>query len=200
MSAWLPNNAYLASAIVYPSAPNGEAYVTIANGTSGSVEPTWPLTGGSVVDNTITWLTGTTFREQLVAGIMAVLTQFIAANPTMLRKVYGARPGSLAGSELPAAYIGSRDATFTYPNSIRQTHFTVIVGVVDAVPDGPQAVARHDILLDGLVGAFTRAYHAASGTSLLKLDASSQVPLSEGVTQLLEEELTLTGDIAEGRT
>src|ERR1035437_296620 len=136
MSTWLPNNAYLASAIVYPTVPNGEAYFTPANGTSGATEPTWPLTGGTVGDNTLTWLTGTTFREQLVAGIMSVLTQFIAANPTMLRKIYGARPGSLAGSELPAAYIGSRDATFTYPNQMRQSHITVIVGVVDAVPDG----------------------------------------------------------------
>ena len=199
MSVWLPLTAYLASALVTPTVANGEAYFTTAAGTSAAAEPIWPTTGGSVADGTITWKTGTTFREQLVTGIYATLNNFALANPTLLRRVWKARPGSFAG-ELPLAYIGSRDATWIYSAGVRQWHATPSVVVVDAVPDGPEAEARMDVLIDGLIDAFTRDYHGVSGTSILQANGVTELDMSDSGTHLLGEQIQLTGDIAEGRT
>ena len=112
--AWLPSHAYLVNSIVSPVTPNGNAYFTRAPGTTGVTEPTWPTNGGSVVDGGITWDTGSTFREQFVGAMITFLLGFAAANPTLLRKVYAARPGSLVAGDLPAAFIGDRDATLVY--------------------------------------------------------------------------------------
>jgi len=54
---WAPNTAFSLGTRVYSTVPNGRVF-TSTGGTSGAVEPVWPLTPGqTVADGTITWST-----------------------------------------------------------------------------------------------------------------------------------------------
>jgi len=54
--AWQASHNYALNDIVQPTTPNGHSYkVTADAGSSGSSEPTWPTSGGTVVDAGITW-------------------------------------------------------------------------------------------------------------------------------------------------
>lgn len=120
----------------------------------------------------------TTFRSDLVAGVLSVLTAQKAATPTLLRAVYPARPGSF--SETPCAYIGARDETITHGGGsagygLRTRTFTGLsVVIVDALPDPTQTIDRLDDLVDALVDRFTAAYAVvAGGSSILEMTGVS---------------------------
>lgn len=53
---WTAATSYSAGDVVRPTTRNGYVYVCTAEGTSGSSEPTWPVTvGATVTDGTVTW-------------------------------------------------------------------------------------------------------------------------------------------------
>ena len=52
---WRASTDYAASQLVRPSVPNGFIYSCTVAGTSGTYEPTWPLSAGTVTDGQITW-------------------------------------------------------------------------------------------------------------------------------------------------
>ncbi len=55
---WKPSTAYTADSngYAYPTVLNGYVYQANAAGTTGTTEPTWPLTiGGTVTDGSVTW-------------------------------------------------------------------------------------------------------------------------------------------------
>jgi hypothetical protein len=55
-STWQASHSYSAGTGVWPTNPNGHFYYSTGAGTSGTSEPVWPTTsGGTVVDNTVTW-------------------------------------------------------------------------------------------------------------------------------------------------
>ena len=64
----------------------------------------------------------TTFRSDVTAAILTVLTAQIAATPTQLKRAYTARPGSFP--ETPCAYIGPRDEALTQSAQVRTPTFT----------------------------------------------------------------------------
>lgn len=195
---WTPATTYVAGAYVSPTADPNQNWVTLAGLTSGAAEPTWPVPPTfNVADGTGSWQLATSFQEQLVAGIVATLQSYSSANNAALRQIWSARPGAFA--EFPTVYVGSRDATWTYANQIRQWHSIPKVVLVDQGPDGPEQLARIDALVDGIIDTFSRAYHAASPTSIVLVASVAEIDLSEMGTHLLGYELGLTGDIAEGR-
>ena len=54
--AWAASTAYAVGDYVQPTTPNSHYYRCTVAGTSGATEPgTWPTTGGTVADGTITW-------------------------------------------------------------------------------------------------------------------------------------------------
>lgn len=95
----------------------------------------------------------TSGRQSVVDGLVAVLNTYKTANPTRLRRVYTARPGGFA--ELPAAYVGTLDEIILHTSGTRQRTFAPTVVVVDAFTDNEQTGDRMDILIDGLVDAYT---------------------------------------------
>lgn len=106
----------------------------------------------------------TTARQDLVAGTMGVLVAFRIAHPTLLHGIYSARPGSF---DPPAAFLGPRDEAIVHTSGTRQRTFggfTVVL--VDAFGDNEQTVDRLDVLVDGLVDAFTAAKLQFSGGRL----------------------------------
>lgn len=108
----------------------------------------------------------TTFRQDAVAGLMTVLNAYKTAHPTLLRGVYSARPGGSA-FEKPCAYVGGRDEVVTHDSGIRTRTLTGLqVIVLDTFPDNAQGADRMDVLVDGLLDAFTAAPHALGGNSV----------------------------------
>ncbi|OIO89288.1 MAG: hypothetical protein AUJ92_21815 [Armatimonadetes bacterium CG2_30_59_28] len=54
--SWSASTAFSANEFVRPTTPNGIIYQAAAGGTTGTTEPTWPITAGtSVNDGSVTW-------------------------------------------------------------------------------------------------------------------------------------------------
>ena len=129
-------------------------------------------------------MTATTWRSDVVAGVLAVLAAQKTATPTQLRAVYSSRPGSFP--EVPAAYIAGRDEDIGYSFGLRtRTMRGLQVVLVDAMPDPIQAGDRLDDLVDLLVDRFTAAYaQVAGGNSMLELsgvtDTEVETPGANG--------------------
>lgn len=114
-----------------------------------------------------------TFRSDIVAGVLAVLTAQKAATGSQLRAVYSSRPGSFP--ETPAAYIAGRDERITYSGQLRTRTMTGLsVVLVDVYADNTEAGDRLDDLVDLLVARFTAAYaQVAGGGNILALSSVS---------------------------
>jgi len=55
-AVWAASTAYSLNDLRVPTSPNGFVYKVTTEGTSGSVEPTWPTTiGATVLDGTVEW-------------------------------------------------------------------------------------------------------------------------------------------------
>lgn len=110
----------------------------------------------------------TTARADAVAHLRTVLLARQAASPSLLRKVYNARPGSFG--EVPCAYIGPRDETISIDSQTKTRQFSgLTVVVVDTLQDASEEADRMDVLVDLLVGDFMAARNLAGGGGRLYL-------------------------------
>lgn len=96
----------------------------------------------------------TTFRADVATGLLAILDAFRAANPTLLRATFKARPPSPV-NDLPYAYVNGRSETITHSNQIRRRVMRPEVIVVDALTDNVETVERFDLLVDALIDHFS---------------------------------------------
>lgn len=110
----------------------------------------------------------TTARVDFVTAIRTVLLARQTASPTLLRKVYNARPGSFP--ETPCAYIAGRNERITYTAQTRERAFLGLeVVVVDTLIDASETEDRMDTLVDLLVDDFWASFNAGPGGGLLQL-------------------------------
>lgn len=75
VATWSPGIIAALNQVIAPTSPNGFVYQATAGGTTGTSEPTWPLTAGlTVVDGTVTWtaVTATAITWQAEAIYQAV--------------------------------------------------------------------------------------------------------------------------------
>lgn len=86
-------------------------------------------------------------RVNLVAGMLDVLDQFIAANPTLLVRRFKVRPPTLV-TDTPCAYIDLRPESIHYDNSIRDRVFSPSIVFVDRLTDNGETMDRFDTLID----------------------------------------------------
>ena len=107
-------------------------------------------------------MSATTFRNDIAAGIYAVLNTYATANPDRLQRAYRARPTGLP--DLPAAFIDSRPERVTHGESIRTRTMAPTVVVVRNASDNLEDAEAFDILVDALVDAFTASPQFATGT------------------------------------
>jgi len=172
MSAWTPNTAYLATAVVTPTTFAGYTWRATTAGTSGGSEPAWPVAGSGVdtiVDGGVTWSRGTGFRQALQAGVLSIVSTFAAANPTIVASVFGVRPMSFAAVSLPCFYMGSMSETIETSQGSRTRTFEGCSGfLADEFGTVEDSSDRMNLAADALADLFTANVHAASGTSLLK--------------------------------
>ena len=92
----------------------------------------------------------TTFRADLVAGIGTMMTAYIAANPTLLRRHYRFRPPSTA-TDTPYSYVDLRPETVHFDSSIRDRTLTADIVVLDRWTEGGENMDRLDVLADSLL-------------------------------------------------
>ena len=78
-ATWVASTSYAVGKIVVPTAPNSHYYICTSAGVSSGSQPTWPTTGGTVVDGTAVWqdtgipsggtLTVTSLNGTVVTGV-----------------------------------------------------------------------------------------------------------------------------------
>lgn len=202
LPTWTALTAYGKYARVTKVSPDGTVWGADVAGTSGAVQPTWPTAAPwTVVDGTVTWGLGTSFRTNAVSGTMTLLTSFKTANPTLLLSVRSARPKSVSNMSLPGVFIGDRSEGDIQGQDLRtRTLDGLVVVAVDKTPDNEQVMSRLDILVDALVDLFTAGFHAISGYSILELTAVADVSFVEGTETYQAVEFSLGNTyLTEGR-
>ena len=180
--------------------PDTTNWITYAGGTSDGVEPVWPSAPPwTVLDGSVTWTPGSAWRQQVSAGLLTVLNNFAAANPTLLKGIATARPKSMGNFDLPGAFIDGGDETVTYNEGVRIRHLATSVTAVTMVPDNQEAQTGMDALLDGLIDAFTAGLHAGSGASLVQATSIRQVDVTDLGMKTLGYQFPFDNYVAEGR-
>ena len=167
--AWQGTHAYLAGAVV--STTTGlPLYRCTTAGTSGVAEPTWPTADPwTVTDGTVIWTLNTTFRSDVYAAAQTLMSTFRAANPTLVRKVWPARPDSFTLGDLPCVVLGNFTERINTTQGVRQRMMDgFTVEVVDRAPLANEAALRMTGLVDAILDYLTANYHAASGTSIVE--------------------------------
>jgi hypothetical protein len=201
-AAWAAVTTYLPGARVTPVTPNGTNWVSYAGGVSDVTEPAWPSgPPWTVSDGTVTWAIGSSFRQLVSAGLLSVLTAFRDANPTLLKGVHTARPNSYDTVDKPGCFIDGGNEQVTYSEGLRRRHLATTVTVFTFIPDNAEAQNGMDALIDGLLDAFTHAYHAASGQSIVEATSIQQVELNDGRggSSYLGYQFPFDNYVAEGR-
>ena len=107
----------------------------------------------------------TTFRQDLVAAIVASLDVFIAANPTLLRRSELARPPSVIG-DMPLAFVDSRDERIHWTRGVMDRVMTVPIVIVWPMYDNVETVRQVDVLVDAIIDHFnTNSLHFVDNSS-----------------------------------
>lgn len=145
--------------------------------------------------------TPTTACVDMVAALLSVLQTYATANPTLLRKVYTARPSG--AGEWPFAFIGARNEVQTHSEGVRTRTFSPTVVVADAYSDNEQTQGALDILQDQLSDAFTAQPHAI-GYGVLEVTRIDDADISldngpERITWYRARTFTFQALVAEGR-
>lgn len=104
----------------------------------------------------------TTFRTDIVTGLLAVLNGVVAANPTLLIRAYRARPEGFP--DLPAAYIDGRPEQITQDSQVRTRIMAPEIVIVRRITNNDEAMAATDTLVDIIVDAITANPQFATGT------------------------------------
>lgn len=203
--AWQATHVYAAGAVVSQTTGLPLWRCTTA-GTSAGSEPTWPVAAPWTVSDggTLVWTLNTTFRQDVHNGVVTTLNAFRTANPTLIRKVWHARPASYILGDLPCVVLGNFTESISTMQGIRQRRMDgFTVEIVDRSPDNDESDDRMNGLVDALMDYITAAYHSASGTSIVE-----PIAVTDGDTGVNEAAnlywfsnlIAFRAYVAEGRT
>lgn len=98
-------------------------------------------------------VTPSTFRHDLVAGIVSMLNGVKTAHPTLLVAVYPARPESFP--DFPCAFVDDRPEAVTQDEGTRTRNMTMSFLVVRRPTTNAETMAANDVLIDYIVDAVT---------------------------------------------
>ena len=104
-------------------------------------------------------------RTDVVTAILAMLDDFIAANPTLLRRRFKTRPPSLV-TDLPCAYVDLRPERINYFAGVRDRHLSPSIVFVDQLTDNGETMARFDALIDAFTDHLDSYSHLFLGTGI----------------------------------
>lgn len=140
----------------------------------------------------------TSVRQSARAGAKSVLDTYKAANPTRLAHVYDHRPSS---ANTPCAWVEKAiSEEITFSASVRFRVLTLTVKVLNKQVSNKQAADEQDVLVDGLIDAFTTASRTAvAGGRIIPASVSdSEEEIGQGTYAGFDLELQV--EFQEGRT
>jgi hypothetical protein len=140
----------------------------------------------------------TSFRQQFRAGCKTVLDTFKAANPTVLLEDYDYPPESY---HTPCAYVEKGvNETVQHTSGVRTRTLRGNVVLVNKLVSNDQATGEQDVLVDGLLDAFTAAPRAASASSLIQPVSVTDTELQDANgNRYAAAVISVEGVIQEGR-
>jgi hypothetical protein len=140
----------------------------------------------------------TTFRHDVAANIKTnVLDVYQAANPTLLRAVYRARPSQIG--ETPCAWIGDRSEQLTHDSGTRGRTMLVQVVLCDTITDNGETLDRIDPLVDALLDALTALPHGVTSGTVLDPVGVDDADIPFGTVNYFGTVITVRVRILEGR-
>lgn len=95
----------------------------------------------------------TTWRRDLRAALLGILTEFRVENPDLLRGTSAIRPESIG--ELPFAWVGDIAESITHDSGTRERAATAEIVVVDRLGENAATEDRLDTLADLLLDRLT---------------------------------------------
>jgi hypothetical protein len=104
-----------------------------------------------------------TFRQDIVAGLLTILDAFKTANPTLLRRTFAVRPPHW-NTDLPCAFVGPRPESTNHDQGTRTRIVSVSVSFVDRITDNTETMDRMDILVDKFADHLTTYPHITANT------------------------------------
>lgn len=141
----------------------------------------------------------TSFRRDVTLRFLAVTNDFIAANPTLLLRVFARRPMGFTG-DLPAAYVGAKNETLAptrgrWPRSMEPQ--IVLVGQPTGSED--EIADEMDVLVDAFLDYFNERPHAISSNTVCWPHQVRDVELELDAVTYPATVITFTALSAEGR-
>lgn len=140
----------------------------------------------------------TSIRQTARSGAKGVLDTYRTANPTRLQHTYDHPPGSY---HTPCAFVDKEmPETITFSASVRQRVLTVTVVVLNRLSSNQESSAEQDVLVDGLIDAFTSAARTAVPGCLITPASVSDAERESNDGRYAGFELALLVESQEGRT
>ena len=102
-------------------------------------------------------------RTDCINGVETLVNTFIAANPTLLKRVFTVRPPSLV-TDLPCAFMDVGPGTLHYDSALREWVFPVAIVFVDRLTDNEETDTRNDVLMDAFMDLMDLNPHVVAGT------------------------------------
>jgi hypothetical protein len=104
----------------------------------------------------------TTFRQDTVTGIKAILDSFKAANPSLMQETFRVQPPSII-RPTPFAFVELRPEEISHDAGTRERVMSPAIVVVDRWTENDEVMTRFDALVDALVDHITAHPHIATG-------------------------------------
>lgn len=120
----------------------------------------------------------TTLRVDLVTGFTTMLTAFIAANPTLLKRHFRVRPPSF-DTDLPCSYLDLRPEVVEYSAGTQSRTLSPSFVVVDKISDNAETMDRFDVVVDALV-EFVGHYGGSFGGHITPTSVWSRMVIADG--------------------
>jgi len=115
----------------------------------------------------------TTFRADLVTGVTTMMTAFIAAHPTVIKRHFRSHPPSF-DTDLPCTYLDLRPEAISHVAGLRERVMSPAVVAVFRLTDNHETTDAQDVAVDLLVDHFTSYPHIVTGTVWDQLTVSDE--------------------------
>jgi hypothetical protein len=137
------------------------------------------------------------FRSDVRSSLFDSLVAFAAANPSLVDRVYQARPPSIADTR--AVFLASTPMAATHTSGVRQkvTEMEVVCSV--HLADNEETTDNLEALADGVEDWITDHPHLVSGYHLTEWVRATPIELNEGGVIIPAFAITCQTSIQEGR-
>lgn len=105
----------------------------------------------------------TTFRADARAGLYALLTGFQAANGTLLRSAFPARPEGFTG-DYPIGFVDTQPEAVTHTSGVRTRTMSPAIAIVGEYRLNGEHASEFDPIVDAFLDYCTDRPHVVTGT------------------------------------